>query len=116
MIDYVYGGYPRLDHIHHCDAFDLLAALPDESVDLLLTDMPYGVTSCEWDKRIDLAVWWEAVRRVVKPTTPVVMTASQPFTSMLVMSNLEWFRYEWVWKKKFPIQLSQLSYQTIIIS
>lgn len=86
--------------VYQMDALDLLRALPDASVDCVLTDPPYGTTRCAWDTPIDLVAWWAAVRRVVKRNAAIVMTASQPFTSALVMSKAKWFRYEWIWDKK----------------
>lgn len=85
--------------VNQIDALELLRALPDASVDCVLTDPPYGTTACAWDTPIDLVAWWAAVRRVVKPRAAIVMTASQPFTSALVMSNAAMFRHEWVWIK-----------------
>jgi site-specific DNA-methyltransferase (adenine-specific) len=80
----------------------LVRQLPARSVDLCLTDTPYGTTACAWDTVIDLGAWWAEMRRVMKPRGAVVMTASQPYTSVLVMSNPEWFRHEWVWEKSLP--------------
>jgi DNA modification methylase len=93
-------GWRRwLNTVQHADAADLLAALPDASVDLCLADAPYNTTACEWEMELDLDWWWVAMARVMRPRGAVVMTASQPFTSRLVMSNLKWFRYEVVWRK-----------------
>ena len=89
--------------VNQIDALDLLRALPEASVDCVLTDPPYGTTACAWDTPIDLVAWWAAVRRVVKPRAAIVMTASQPFTSALVMSNVGMFRYSWVWDKVLPV-------------
>ena len=80
-------------------ALDLLALLPDASVDLLLCDLPYAVTACEWDSIIPLAPMWEQFKRVIKPKGAIVLTATQPFTSMLVASNPAMFKYSWVWVK-----------------
>lgn len=86
--------------------------IADGSVDLILCDLPYGTTDrsgvskkgsnrvLNWDTVIPLDELWEQYQRVLKPTGAVVLTADQPFTSQLVMSNLEWFKYEWIWKKK----------------
>ena len=90
---------PALDSVRCCDWRDLLRALPDGSADMILSDLPYGVTACAWDQRPDLTEWWALVKRVIKPRGAIVMTASQPFTSMLVTSNLKWFRYEWIVNK-----------------
>jgi site-specific DNA-methyltransferase (adenine-specific) len=73
--------------------------IPDGSVDMVLTDPPYGTTACKWDTVIDMPLMWEQLKRVIKPNGAIVMTASQPFTSALVMSNPGWFKYSWVWRK-----------------
>jgi len=86
--------------------------IADGSVDLILCDLPYGTTDrkgisdkgdnrvLSWDTIIPLDKLWDQYRRVLKPSGAVVLTADQPFTSQLVLSNLEWFKYEWIWKKK----------------
>lgn len=81
------------------DAFEILQTLEPGSVDLVLTDPPYGVTRNEWDKLPPLSELWELLYRITKPTAAFVFTASQPFTSQLVMSNLKDFRHEWIWQK-----------------
>lgn len=81
------------------DALEWLATLPVGCADAILTDLPYGQVSCSWDEVIPFAPMWEQVKRVLKPRGVFVTTASQPFTSKLVMSNLEWFKYCWVWDK-----------------
>ena len=72
------------------------------SVDMVLTDPPYGTTACKWDSIIPLEPMWEQLKRVIKPNGAIVMTASQPFTSVLVSSNLSQFRQIQVWDKKMP--------------
>ena len=86
--------------------------IADGSVDLILCDLPYGTTDrkgveskgnnrlLSWDTVIPLDQLWEQYRRILKPLGTVVLTADQPFTSMLILSNLEWFKYEWIWKKR----------------
>jgi site-specific DNA-methyltransferase (adenine-specific) len=74
--------------------------LPGGSIDLILADLPYGTTACRWDVIIPFEPLWAHYRRLLKPRGAVVLTASQPFTSMLVMSNREWFKYDWAWDKK----------------
>jgi site-specific DNA-methyltransferase (adenine-specific) len=66
---------------------------------MILCDLPYGTTACKWDAVIPFAPLWELYRRVCKKNAAIVLTASQPFTSALVMSNVESFRHEWVWVK-----------------
>lgn len=81
------------------DCLDMMAALPAGLIDLVLTDPPYGTTACKWDAVIPFDSMWREVRRVLKPRGAAVFTASQPFTSALVMSNPAEFRHEWIWVK-----------------
>lgn len=81
------------------DIFDLCAQVEPQSVDMILCDLPYGTTACTWDSVIPFAPMWDAFKRLIKPRGAIVLTASQPFTSLLVCSNLAWFRYEWIWEK-----------------
>lgn len=81
------------------DCLTILPTLADRSVDAIITDLPYGTTACKWDSVIPFEPMWREVKRLLKPHGAFATTASQPFTSMLVMSNLEWFRYEWIWDK-----------------
>jgi DNA modification methylase len=83
----------------HGDCLTLLPTLAAGSVDLVLADLPYGTTNAPWDCALPLDVLWAEYKRVLAPGGAVVLTASQPFTSILVTSNLKWFRCEWVWKK-----------------
>lgn len=85
--------------LYNGDCLEEMKKIPDESVDLVLTDPPYGTTACKWDSIINLESMWNELGRVVTSTGCVLLTASQPFTSSLVMSNLEWFKYEWIWEK-----------------
>ena len=94
------------------DCLEEMDKISDGSVDLICTDLPYGTTDrkgvegkgnnrlLEWDTVIPLDQLWEQYRRILKPLGTVVLTADQPFTSQLILSNLEWFKYEWIWKKK----------------
>jgi site-specific DNA-methyltransferase (adenine-specific) len=81
------------------DCLGLMRALPDASVDMILCDLPYGTTQCAWDAVIPFAPMWAEYLRVSKPTAAIVLTAAQPFTSALIMSNPGMFRYDWVWEK-----------------
>jgi site-specific DNA-methyltransferase (adenine-specific) len=88
--------------IIHGDCLDRMREIEAGSIDLVLADLPYGTTACEWDVIIPFDPLWAHYRRLLKPKGAVVLTASQPFTSMLVMSNREWFRYCWIWRKPKP--------------
>lgn len=81
------------------DCLDQMAEIEAGSADLVLTDPPYGTTACKWDAVIPFEPMWAAVRRVLKQNGAAVFTASQPFTSALVMSNVREFRHEWIWRK-----------------
>jgi len=76
--------------------------LADKSIDLILCDLPYGTTSCHWDSVILFEPLWAQYKRLIKDNGAIVLTASQPFTSALVMSNPGWFKYEWIWEKDKP--------------
>tara|TARA_R100000805_G_C3593017_1_gene94611 strand:- start:3 stop:860 length:858 start_codon:yes stop_codon:yes gene_type:complete len=98
--------------LYHGDCLEQMLNIPDHSVDLILCDLPYGTTDrsgveskgsnrlLKWDTVIPLDLLWEQYRRILKPLGTVALTADQPFTSQLIMSNLDWFKYEWIWKKK----------------
>jgi site-specific DNA-methyltransferase (adenine-specific) len=73
--------------------------IPDKSIDMILCDLPYGTTACKWDTIIPFEPLWEQYKRIIKDNGAIVLTASQPFTSALVMSNIKMFKYEWVWDK-----------------
>ena len=88
-----------------------MAKIPDGSVDMVLCDLPYGTTACKWDSVIPFAPLWEAYRRVCKKNAAIVLTASQPFTSALVMSNVNCFRYCWVWEKEQGTGLARAKHQ-----
>ena len=74
--------------------------IPDKSVDMVFADLPYGTTACKWDSIIPFDKLWNHFMRVSKPNTNFIFTASQPFTSALVMSNPKMFKYEWIWEKE----------------
>jgi site-specific DNA-methyltransferase (adenine-specific) len=85
--------------LYHGDCLSLMARIPDGSVDMVLCDLPYGTTACKWDAVIPFAPLWEHYLRVTKSNAAIVLTASQPFTSALLMSRPELFRHEWIWIK-----------------
>jgi site-specific DNA-methyltransferase (adenine-specific) len=81
------------------DCLAVMDRIPDGSVDMILCDLPYGTTACKWDSVIPFEPLWAHYRRVIKRGGAIVLTASQPFTSALVMSNPGWLRHEWIWQK-----------------
>ncbi len=85
--------------LYHGDCLEKMKCIPDGSVDMVLTDPPYGTTACKWDSIIPLEPMWEQLKRVIKLNGAIVMTASQPFTTTLIASNMKMFKYCWVWNK-----------------
>lgn len=81
------------------DCLEHLKNIADQSIDLVLADPPYGTTMCKWDTVIPLEPLWKELKRIIKPRGVIIMTASEPFTSMLVMSNIKMFKYDIVWEK-----------------
>jgi site-specific DNA-methyltransferase (adenine-specific) len=81
------------------ECLKLMAKMPDCSVDMVLCDLPYGTTGCKWDSIIPFDALWREYWRVTKPNAAIVLTASQPFTSALVMSQPKAFKCEWIWRK-----------------
>lgn len=76
--------------------------IPTGSIDMVMADPPYGTTACKWDSVIPLEPMWQQLKRVIKPNGAIVMTASQPFTTTLISSNMKMFKYCWLWDKISP--------------
>ncbi len=84
------------------DCLELMKDIPNGSIDMILCDLPYGTTACKWDTIIPFDKLWEQYERIIKPNGAIVLTASQPFTSALVMSNPKLFKHQWQWIKNKP--------------
>jgi DNA modification methylase len=87
--------------LHHSDMFDIFGEIESQSVDLLLTYFPYGTLNKrnEWDNIIDYSSFWSHIKKICKPTCPIISTAAQPFTSILIASNYGEFKYTLIWEK-----------------
>lgn len=96
----------ELNKIYNEDCLEGMKKIPDKSVDMILADLPYGTTACKWDEIIPFDALWEQYERVIKGNGAIVLTASQPFTTKLINSNMELFKYNWVWKKAKPTGFS----------
>jgi site-specific DNA-methyltransferase (adenine-specific) len=92
-------GSLELNRIYQMDCVEGMRLIPDKSIDMILCDLPYGTTACKWDTIIPFEPLWAQYERVIKDNGAIVLTASQPFTSALVMSNPKLFKYEWIWEK-----------------
>lgn len=88
-----------IDQIYNEDCLVGMQRIDDGVVDFVLTDLPYGITKCDWDKKIDLAKFWTQIKRVTKRGGAIALFSLMPFGAELIMSNLKMFRYEWIWEK-----------------
>ena len=85
--------------LHNGDCLVKMLDIPDASVDMIMADLPYGMTACKWDSVIPLEPMWEEFKRITKPNSPMVFTTIQPFTTILGYSNIKNLKYEWIWEK-----------------
>lgn len=98
--------------LYYGDCIEKMALIPDDSVDLVLCDLPYGTTKCKWDTIIDLGQLWTHYKRILKkPSGVILLFGQQPFTSMLIASNYEWFKYNLIWKKNKTTQFLLANYR-----
>ena len=95
-------NYPDdfIDQIICGDCLEVMKEIPNKSIDMILCDLPYGTTACKWDTIIPFEPLWKQYKRIIKDKGVIVLTASQPFTSLLITSNLKMFKYEWIWEKE----------------
>ena len=98
------------------DCLERMKEIESGSVDLILTDPPYGTTACKWDSVIDLPLMWEQLKRIIKHNGAIVMTASQPFTTMLISSNIKMFKYCWVWDKGVGVNFFHVKKQPLKVT
>jgi site-specific DNA-methyltransferase (adenine-specific) len=89
----------EINQVHQGDCLALMPSIPDKSVDMILCDLPYGTTACEWDSIIDMGKLWAEYERVIKDNGAIVLTANSRFTFTLYNSNPKLFRYKWIWEK-----------------
>ena len=101
----------EINKIYQGDCLEVMKGIEGKSVDMILCDLPYGTTACKWDTIIPFKPLWEQYKRIIKDNGAIVLTASQPFTSIAVMSNLEMFRLEWIWEKNAGSNFATLKYQ-----
>ena len=90
----------NIDKIYHGDCLELMNDIPDKSVDMILCDLPYGTTACKWDIIIPFEFLWKQYNRIIQDNGAIVLTGREPFTSLLVTSNIKNYKHKWVWNKK----------------
>jgi tRNA G10 N-methylase Trm11 len=91
----------RVSHstLVNADCFDVFPFIEDKSIDAIICDLPYGTTQNKWDSILPLDELWGQYKRILKPNGAIILTGSEPFTSVLITSNLKDFKYNWIWKK-----------------
>ena len=97
------------------DCLDLMNDLPDKSIDLICCDLPYGTTACSWDTIIPFDELWAQYRRIIKDKGTIVLFGSEPFSSALRMSNLDWYNYDWIWEKNNAGNFQLVNHQPLKI-
>jgi len=90
------------------DCLEIMKSLSDNSIDSIITDPPYGTTSCSWDTIIPLDKMWNEIIRIAKPTCPILLFGQEPFSSYLRISNIDWYKYDWYWQKERATNIMQL--------
>ena len=97
--------------LYNGDCLEIMKTISDNSVDMILCDLPYGTTACKWDSIIPFEPLWEQYNRVIKDNGAIVLFCSEPFTSRLIDSNLKGFKYRWDWNKKIPSGMGYAKYR-----
>lgn len=97
--------------LYRGDCLKVMKKIPDNSVDMILCDLPYGTTPLDWDKVLDLNELWKHYIRITKKTSAIVLFSVQPFTSLLITSNLKYYKYNWVWIKENITNFLNIKYQ-----
>ena len=92
----------EIDNIYNMDCLEGMKQIPDGTIDAVICDLPYGTTDCHWDSVIPMEPLWEQYRRILKHQGSVLLFGSEPFSTMLRMSNLDWYKYDWIWQKDTP--------------
>lgn len=95
-------GSLELNRIYQMDCLEGMKLIPDKSVDMILCDLPYGTTKCKWDVIIPFDKLWEQYKRIIKTDGAIVLFGNEPFSSYLRLSNIDWYKYDWVWDKVKP--------------
>jgi site-specific DNA-methyltransferase (adenine-specific) len=96
--------------LYNGDCLEVMKSIRDNSIDAIITDPPYGTTACKWDNVIPFEAMWEQLNRIIKPNGAIVLFGSEPFSSALRMSNINNFKYDWIWEKSMPTGMAQNSY------
>ena len=93
------------------DCLDLMKNISDNSIDCIICDLPYGTTACRWDTVIDLEQLWKEYKRIISNIGAIILFGQEPFSSVVRTSQLDLYRYDWIWEKQRPSNFQQMGYQ-----
>jgi len=99
-----------INKVHCADCLEFMKQIPDKSIDLVLTDPPYGITACKWDNELNFTNFWKETKRVIKENGAILVFGTEPFSSKLRISNLDMFKYDWIWHKSIPTGMMSAKY------
>ncbi len=99
-------GTLQVGNIYLGDCLELMPLIPSKSIDMILCDLPYGTTACKWDTVIPFEPLWKEYKRLIKDRGAIVLFGSEPFSSYLRISNIDWYKYDWVWEKTNPSNIA----------
>lgn len=88
-----------INHVFHGDCLEIMKNIPDQSINMILCDLPYGTTQCSWDIIIPFDLLWDQYKRIIKNNGAILLFGAEPFSSHLRLSNLSWYKYDWIWDK-----------------
>lgn len=104
----------KYDYVEQGDCLELMKNIPDKSIDCIICDLPYGKTSCEWDKVIPFDKLWKQYERIIKDNGAIVLFGSEPFSSELRLSNKRLYRYDWIWEKPYKTLFPRASFRLLL--
>ena len=97
--------------LYNGDCLEVMKEIKSKSIDMILCDLPYQITSCKWDIQIPLEPLWEQYNRIIKDNGAIVLFGNEPFSSLLRMSNLKMYKYDLIWEKERPTNIFTIKYQ-----
>ena len=106
----------ELNKIYCEDCFEVMNEIPDKFIDAIICDLPYGTTPCKWDKMLPFDELWKHYKRIIKPYGAIVLFCQQPFTTKLISSNMDMWKYNWIWVKDNGTNFLNSHYQPIKIT
>lgn len=101
----------ELNKIYNMDCLEGMKMIEDKSIDMIICDLPYGTTACKWDTVIPFELLWEQYKRIIKENGAIVLFGSEPFSSFLRLSNIDNYKYDWIWEKDNGTNFATVNYQ-----